>query len=103
MLQTETNARLHALATVIVVGAGLCFGIERSEWLAVTLAIAAVWSAEALNTAFESLCDVAAKDYDPRVERAKDVSAGAVLASSIGALVVGVLVFGGRVLRLFAS
>ena len=94
MLRTETNARIHVLATIGVISLGLTFGIARLEWLAVILAIACVWSTEAINSAFEALCDVASPDYHPRVERAKDIAAGAVLLAAIAALGVGFLIFG---------
>jgi diacylglycerol kinase len=51
MLRAEPNARLHAVATALVIAAGLAFAVTRGEWLALTLAIVAVWSAEAINTA----------------------------------------------------
>jgi diacylglycerol kinase (ATP) len=53
----------------------------------------AVWTAEALNTAFEALCDVASPALHPLVERAKDIAAGAVLMAAGGAVIVGLLVF----------
>lgn len=95
-LSTQHNAWIHALATIAAVIAGFALRISRGEWLAVVLAIMAVWTAEALNTAFESLCNVASPEFHPLVERAKDVAAGAVLISAIGAAVVGLLVFGPR-------
>jgi len=100
MLSTQHNAWIHAAASVAAVGAGLALRIGRGEWLAVVLAIMAVWTAEALNTAFEALCDVASPEFHPMVERAKDVAAGAVLISAIGAVAIGVLVFGPRLLGL---
>lgn len=100
MLASEPNARLHAIATVLVVLAGFGFGIERDEWLAVVLAIGAVWMAEAFNTAFEALCDVVSPERHPQIERAKDVAAGAVLLAALAALAVAVIVFGPRVLFL---
>ena len=103
MLQTESNARIHATATIAVIAAGFVIGISRIEWLAITLSITAVWCAEAFNTTIESICDVASPDYHPKVEQAKDVAAGAVLIASIGAAVVGVLVFGHHLLALIAS
>lgn len=99
MLASQHNAWLHAAATIVVVAAGSAFGITRSEWSLLVLAIVAVWTAEALNTAFESLCDVASPEFHPLVEKAKDVAAGAVLLSAIGAAVVGCLVFGPYVLE----
>jgi diacylglycerol kinase (ATP) len=59
----------------------------------------AVWTAEALNTAFELLCDVASPEFHPLVEKAKDVAAGAVLIAAIGAAAVGLLVLGPPLLR----
>ena len=53
MLKTQHNAWVHAFATVVVVAAGFFFGVSRSEWCWLVLAIMAVWIAEALNTAFE--------------------------------------------------
>lgn len=103
MLRTQHNAWIHALATASVLAAGLALGIGPGEWLAIVLAIVAVWTAEALNTAFESLCDVASPEFHPMVERAKDVAAGAVLIAAAGAALVGLLVFGPRLLALWSS
>ena len=101
-LTTQHNAWIHAAATTAAVVAGLVLGIDRTEWLAVVLAIMAVWTAEGLNTAFEALCNVASPEFHPLVERAKDVAAGAVLIAAIGAAVVGALVFGPRLLALWS-
>lgn len=52
-----------------------------------------MWTAEALNTAFEFLCDVASPDFHPAVEKSKDVAAGAVLLSAMGATAIGIVIF----------
>jgi len=103
MLQTESNARIHAIATIAVIAVGFMIGISRIEWLAITLSITAVWCAEGFNTAIEFVCDVVSPDYHPKVEQAKDIAAGTVLIAAIGAGVVGVLVFGRHLLALIAS
>jgi len=97
MLKSQHNAWIHAVATGVVVAAGFGFGLDRVEWCLVVLVIVAVWTAEALNTALEFLCDVASPEYHPLVEKAKDVAAGAVLISAIGAIAVGLLIFGPRI------
>jgi diacylglycerol kinase (ATP) len=101
MLATQHNAWIHAIATAGAVGLGFALRIGRVEWLAVVLAIIAVWTAEALNTAFESLCNVASPEIHPLVERAKDIAAGAVLISALGALAVALLVFWPRLASLW--
>lgn len=93
MLASQHNAWIHALATLVVVGFGLALNISRAEWCVLILAIVAVWTAEALNTSLEFLCDVASPEFHPLVEKAKDVAAGAVLSTAIGSALVGLLVF----------
>ncbi len=100
MLWTQHNAWVHALATAAVLIAGFTLQISLGEWLAIILAIIAVWTAEALKTAFESLCDVASPEFHPMVERAKNIAAGAVLISAVGAVVIGLLIFGPKLLAL---
>lgn len=93
-LRSQHNAWIHAAATVAVVVAGLAFHLSRADWCMIVLAIAAVWTAESLNTAFEFLADATTPDFHPMIGRAKDVAAGAVLITAMAAVVVGVLVFG---------
>ncbi|MGB7756406.1 MAG: diacylglycerol kinase family protein [Salinisphaera sp.] len=93
MLASQHNAWVHAAATVAVVCLGLAVGVSRIEWCVLILAIAAVWVAEALNTAFELLCDVASPDFHPVVKKAKDVAAGAVLLSALGSIAIGLIIF----------
>lgn len=93
MLRSQHNAWVHLAATIAVIVAGFVFHIGRAEWCWIVLAIVGVWMAEALNTAFEFLCDVASPQFHPMVKHAKDVAAGAVLISAIGAAVIGGLIF----------
>ncbi len=101
MIRSEPHAKFHVFAAVVVVVAGIRFGIGRGEWLALALAIGLVLCAEAFNTAFEALCDVVSPERHPEIGRAKDVAAGAVLLSALAALAVGAGVFGRRILSLF--
>jgi diacylglycerol kinase (ATP) len=94
MLRTQHNAWIHAAATVAVAVTGALLRLSASEWCWIVLAVMAVWTAEALNTAFEFLTDVASPSFHPLAGHAKDVAAGAVLIAAIGAVVIGLLVFG---------
>ncbi len=102
LLQTQPNARIHAVATILVVAAGVLLRISPAEWALIVLAIAGVWTAEALNTAIEFLVDLVSPDPHPLAGKAKDVAAGAVLAAAIGSAVIGGFVFGPHLLRLLA-
>ena len=97
-LRSEVHLRFHAVATVAVIGLGFYCDLARLEWALLALAVAAVWTAELLNTAVEALTDLVSPSFHPLAGRAKDVAAGAVLLAALGALVVGALVFGPHLL-----
>ena len=103
MIRSQKNAWIHATISILVVGLGVLLQVTWRDWCWLVLAIVAVWTAEALNTAFEFLADVASPEFHPLVEKAKDVAAGAVLISSVGAVVIGVLVMGPRLWALVSA
>jgi diacylglycerol kinase (ATP) len=100
MLASQHAAWIHACWSVGVIVAGFWFGLSRLEWCAIVLAIMAVWTAEGMNTALEFLCDVASPQRNPLIEKTKDIAAGAVLFSAVGAIVIGLLIFGPHLLGL---
>jgi diacylglycerol kinase (ATP) len=93
MVRGQHNAWIHAVATALVVTAGCAVRLSAGDWCWVVLAIAIVWTAEALNTAFEFLADVASPSFHPVVRDAKDVAAGAVLITAVAASAIGGIVF----------
>jgi diacylglycerol kinase (ATP) len=103
LVSEEHNAWIHAGMTVLVIGLGAALGVSRLEWAVLALAIGAVWSAEALNTAVEWLCDVASPEHHPLVAKAKDVAAAGVLLAALAAAAAGLCVFAPRLLSLLAS
>jgi len=101
MLISQQNAWAHLIVTSAVIFLSIFLKIAPSEWCYIIFAIVSVWTAEALNTAFEFLCDVTSSEFHPLVEKAKDVSAGAVLICCIGATLIGLIVLGPPLLRVF--
>jgi len=102
MISSQHNAWIHAAATVIVIVVGFYLQLTKPEWCWIILAIISVWTAEALNTAFEFLTDVASPEFHPLAEKAKDVAAGAVLISAIGSVLIGMAILGPYALRLLS-
>lgn len=93
MVCRQHNAWVHAAATVVVLAAAFVLRISAGDWCWIILAISIVWTAEALNTAFEFLADAASPAFHPLVRDAKDVAAGAVLVTAVSATVIGTIVF----------
>lgn len=91
-VRTQRNMRFHVVAAAGVLVVSLLAGVSRLEMAALVLVILVVFVTEMLNTALEFAVDLATKEYHQLAKLAKDVSAGAVLVSSIGAVLVGYLV-----------
>jgi diacylglycerol kinase len=96
VLRSQHNAWIHAAGTALVVTAGFFFRLTASEWCWIV-------TAEALNTALELLADAATKEFHPLVGQAKDVAAGAVLVTAIGASIIGIIIFWPHVYAVFFS
>ena len=99
-LATQPNALLHLAVGGTVLVLGVFFGLSLLEWALVSICITGVLASEAFNTALEFLADALEPDENPLVGKAKDVAAGAVLLTSLGAATVGLLIFVPRVIRL---
>lgn len=93
LFRNEGNAKVHMIATVLVVAAGFIFEISAMEWVAILLCIGGVISAEGINTAIEKLCDKVSPEKDNLIKIAKDVSAGSVLILAIISVIVAILIF----------
>lgn len=93
ILLHERNFKVHVLALLAVISAGLYFHITTQEWINILLVSALVLSLEAINTAIEKLCDMHTKEIHPQIKLIKDVAAGAVLIAAIFALVIAFLIF----------
>src|SRR5262245_20792053 len=93
MLRHQHNAWIHLAITVAVCLTAWWLKVSAADWRWLIVAIVLVWVAEAMNTAFEHVCDVISPEFHISVEKAKDIAAGAVLICAAGAAVLGVLTF----------
>lgn len=97
---SQRNLKIQLAIGVLAVGAGAALGISRAEWLAIVLVIMVVAVAEVVNTAVESVTDLASPAWHELARAAKDAGAGAVLLASIGSAIVGLIVFVPHILTL---
>lgn len=101
LFRFENNAKVHFLMAVLVIGIGFWLGLSRIEWAIILTQIGLVLSAEGMNTAIEKLCDFVSPGVHPQIKAIKDMASGAVMIVCIVAVIVGVLVLGGRVLEVY--
>src|SRR5690625_1129353 len=89
----ERNFRIHLIATLLVIGAGLYFNLNVIEWAIVILIIGIVLITEMFNSVIEQTIDHVKPEIHPTAKLIKDMSAGAVLVASIIAIIIGALIF----------
>jgi len=103
---TQPNFKIHLfiLSMILLLSTylGLKNMISAVEVLVVLLISAIVLTAEMINTALEALSDeVANGEYKEFIRIAKDASSGAVLMSTIFAVIIGTVIYLPKILVLF--
>lgn len=89
--KTQRHMRFHLYVVLTVMVLGIFFGLRLREMLVLLFVISLVLVAEMFNSAIEATVDLIQPRYDPRAKFAKDIAAGAVLITTIVAIVVGAL------------
>ncbi len=103
MVREEKSLWVHLFATVFVLALGFLLLEEAWEWVAIIFAIVLVIGFEILNTAIEYLVDIVSFEYNVKAKKIKDVAAMATLVVTIGAVVIGLIVFGPHIADIFAT
>ena len=91
---TQRNMAIHAIFGSVVIVAGVALKISVTELIFLLAAVFLVLVAEAFNTALEKTIDLYTKERNHLAHIAKDVAAGAVLLTSIYAVIVGLIILG---------
>jgi len=100
LLRNEHNSRIHLLAAVIAVTAGIILKITFSEWCLLIIVIGLVFISELLNTSLETMADIIDPEWNEKIRIAKDYSAAAVLIAAFISVIVGGLIFIPRLISL---
>ncbi len=99
-LNTQRNLRIHFFAAACILVLGWFLALPSRAFISVLTAVMVVMVAEMLNTAVESVVDLASPEFHELARIAKDVAAGAVLLAAMGAAALGIWVFAEPVLEL---
>ncbi len=94
MLRYQKNTRIQAIASVLVLLAGLWLQISPGEWAVIVLTVTMVWMAEFINAAIEAAVNLASPEIHPMAKVGKDVAAAAVLLGAVSSILIGLLIFG---------
>ncbi|MFS4415619.1 diacylglycerol kinase [Maribacter sp. 2307ULW6-5] len=93
LLRSEPSIQIQMGLAVLMTVLGVVMDISATEWMFQITAIAMVMGVEGLNTAVEKLCDFVHPGHEPKIGLIKDVAAGAVMLVSIGAVLIGAIIY----------
>ena len=96
---TERNLAIHFCVMLLVIVCGFTFKISTTEWLICILLFGFVITLELMNTAIETAIDICKPEINPKAKLAKDTAAGAVLVVAIVAVIVGIIIFGPKIIN----
>ena len=91
--QEERNFRIQIVAALLLAIIIFLFNFSYLEASLLALAATLVLASETLNTVLEKTLDKIESNQSQQIGKIKDIMAGIVLLSSIGAIIIGILVF----------
>ena len=95
----ERSMKIHGVMAVMVTTTGLIVGLSTMEWIIILILIAIVWAAELMNSSIEQMADLLRDTHKYEYKTTKtirDMSAGSVLVVSISAAMIGMIIFGSK-------
>ena len=98
----ERNMKIHCVAAVLVVIAGVILKISAIEWCICMVLFGLVMALEHVNTAVEAVVDLVTEERKPLAKLAKDAAAGAVLIAAIMAAIAGMIIFIPKLLEILS-
>jgi len=98
---SEQNFRIQVVCALVVLFGMILLPLQTLEIVVILIMIILVFTMEILNTALEYFTDLLKPRLHSYVYTIKDLMAAAVLVSSLGALVVGLIIFFPYLLDLF--
>lgn len=93
VFRDQQNLRVHVCVAVLVLIAGSFATLTPPEWCILVTVIFLVLAMEVMNSAIEKLVDFISPGHHEQAGIVKDISAGAVLLTAIGAVIVGMIIF----------
>lgn len=84
---------MHLVLSALALAGAWWFSVTRTELLILVFTIILGLSAEMINTALESMTDLITREWRQEAKIAKDVSAGMMLITAFGALIVAAVIF----------
>ncbi len=102
-IEQQSSYRVHFFFAALTLGMGYFFSFDIFRWALLTMAITVVITTEMLNTAIEMLAREVTDEDSEFIRQALNIASGAVLMVSMGAALVGILLFGEAIFQFYMT
>ena len=102
-IRIENSFKVHLTAAVLSIIISAMLGLSAVEWCLILLVIGLVLVAEMFNTVIELLVRLYTAQYHELAQKLLNISAGAVLISSIVAALIGAIIFVCKIIMLYKN
>ncbi|MBI5401362.1 diacylglycerol kinase family protein [Candidatus Wolfebacteria bacterium] len=92
-LKQERNFKFMIIIAVVVIFLMFYFPTTKDEKVALLIAAFSVLTLELMNSTIERIMNFLHPEPDERIKAIKDLTAGIVLVASIGAAIIGTVIF----------
>ena len=99
-MRGQSSFQVHIAMAVAIIIAAAVLGMSLWQWCVLLLCIGGVLTSEMFNSAMEHMAHAVDKDHNPGLGEALDTASAAVLFASLGAAVVGTIIFISRAIEM---
>jgi len=100
--KNEPNLRIHIFFAFSTLIAAAILKFNVFEWILLMMTIFFVIMLELINSVLEALVNIVSPEFNKEAKVAKDVAAAAVLLAAVMSVVVGILLFGPKLLKIIS-
>lgn len=101
VFKNEHNYRIQVVFSIIAISIGIILEISFLEFAIIFTVIALVFLAEFINSIVETVVDMYTEEYNEKAKIAKDVAAGTAMLMAIASVIVGILIYLPKILKIF--
>lgn len=92
-IKTQPNFSIHIVLSLCAITFAVFLGMRSVEIAIIVFTIVLGLTAEMINTSIEAMTDLITVEYRKDAKIAKDVAAGMMLLTAVGAIVVAIFIF----------
>lgn len=98
--KTQPNFKIMIGFALVVILLSRFFNLSLLEWIVIVWTIFVVLIAEMINTAIEAMVDLITTEWREDAKIAKDIGSAVALSAVMGSVIVGLLIFVPKILKM---